>query len=186
MLKPVIKASILAMSLVTLASPSWALTKSAPPTVNASEAKDIIQIDPSFPMDAWTNFQQGFNTFLQLDSAMTQQFFANPAAAHFNRMMMRENPKQYLISLEVPGVDPRKIRVSVSQGILFVQARETNAENFKQNEQSHAYFSYHVALPDNANTKKMSAILHRGVLQIVIEKTNQLASMTEIPVKELA
>ena len=174
------------MSLVTLASPSWALTKPEAPAINPSEAKDIIQIDSSFPMDAWTNFQQGFNTFLQLDSAMSQQFFANPAATHFNRMMMRENSKQYLISLEVPGVDPRKIKVSVSQGILFVQARETNTENPKQNEHNQYYFSYHVALPDNANPKKMSAILHRGILQIVIEKTNQLAAMTEIPVKEVA
>lgn len=37
---------------------------------------------------------------------------------------MQENPKQFLISLDVPGVDPHKSKVFVSHRILFVQARD--------------------------------------------------------------
>ncbi|WP_342146148.1 Hsp20/alpha crystallin family protein [Rickettsiella endosymbiont of Aleochara curtula] len=185
MLKPVIKVSVLlAMSLVAFSSQSLALSKPNALTDNtAVPNKDNIQIVQSMPMD-WTNFQQAFNNFLQLDSAMTKQFFAS--SAHFNRFMMHENAKQFLISFDLPGVDPRKIKVSVSQGILFVQARDTNGDNPKHNENNQYYFSYHVALPDNANPQKMSANLKRGVLQIAIEKTNKLAAITEIPVKEIA
>jgi HSP20 family molecular chaperone IbpA len=187
MLKPAIKVSVMFVSLAIFASQTLALSKPAGPTVNIATkavAWDNIQIEQSIPIDAWTNFQQRFNTFLQLESAMTKQFFVNPA--HFNRFMMQENPKQFVISLDVPGVDPRKIKVSVSQGILFVQARDNSDGNLKQKDHNQYYFSYHVALPDNANTKKISAILHRGVLQIAIEKTNKLAAMTDIPVKEIA
>lgn len=185
MLKRVIKISILfIMSLVTFPSQSLSLSK---PTIlpdnTAVPTKDNIQIVQSMPMD-WTNFQQAFNNFLQLDSAMTKQFFTN--SAHFNRFMMHENPKQFLISFDLPGVDPRKIKVSVSQGILFVQARDTSGDNPKLNESNQYYFSYHVALPDNANPQKISASLKRGVLKIAIEKTHKLAAISEIPVKEIA
>lgn len=177
MLKPVLKASIiLAISLATFTT-NQTLALSKP-------AVDNNLIEQSILMDPWTPFQQGFNTFLQLDSAMTKPFFGNPT--NFNRFVIQENPKQFLISLDLPGVDPRKIKVSVSQGILFVQARENNGDKAKQNEHNQYYFSYHIALPDNADTKKMSAILKRGVLQISIEKTNKLTAMTEIPVKEIA
>ncbi len=188
MLKSAIKISgILAISLFTFASPVWALSKPAVHTANSTfqiEAKDNIQIEQSLPVDAWTNFQQGFNTFLQLDSAMTRQFFSN--SGNFNRFKVQENLKQILISLDVPGIDPRKIKVSVSQGMLFVQARSNSDDKLKQNDPNQFYFSYHVTLPDNANTKKISASLYRGILQITIEKTNKLAAMTDIPVKEIA
>jgi HSP20 family protein len=186
MLKPTFKTSmILAVSLATFASQTLALSQSVTPTDSrVSQTKDSNHpIEQSTPMDVWTSFQKGFNTILQLDSAMTQQFFAN--STHFNQFRLQENPKQFLISLNVPGVDPRKIKVSVSQGVLFVQTRENKRNDAKQNE-NYAYFSYQMALPDNADTKKMSAILKRGVLQITLEKTNKLAAMTEIPVKEIA
>lgn len=187
MLKSAIKLSgVLAIGLFTFVSQTWALSKPAVHTVNSVsqvEAKDNIQIDQSFPVDAWTHFQQGFNTFLQLDSAMTKQFFSNPA--NFNRFRVQENPKQILISLDVPGIDPRQIKISVSQGMLFVQARENSVDKTKQNGNQY-YFSYHMALPDNTNTKEISATLKRGVLQIAIEKTNKLAAVTDIPVKEIA
>jgi HSP20 family molecular chaperone IbpA len=183
MLKPVIKVSLLIiMSVVIFSSQSLALSKSTLLTDNAPiSAKDNIQIVQSMPMD-WANFQQAFNNFLQLDSPMFKQFFGNPM--HFNYFTLQEDPKQFLISLELPGVDPQKIRVSVSQGVLYVQAKNDNKS--KQNATNSSYFSYHVALPENANTQKMSAILKRGILQITIEKTNKLASMIDIPVKEIA
>lgn len=188
MLKPVIKASaLLAVGLATFTSPSWALTKPSVPTTNnaVSGAKDTTtSVDQSIPLDNWTSFQQGFNTLLQLDSAMTQQFFANPV--YFNHFRTQENPKQYVISLNVPGVDPRQIKVSISQGILFVQAKDTHDNKSKKNERSQYDFFYRVTLPNNVNPQKVSAILKRGVLQITIEKTNKLAATTEIPIKEIA
>jgi HSP20 family molecular chaperone IbpA len=183
MSKSVIKISILlTISLVLFTKLSLALTKPAIfNTELRTQTKRNNEMNPSIPVDAW--FQQGMNTFLQLDSAMTkQQFFGNQV--HFNYFTLQENPKQFLISFELPGVDPRKIRVSVSQGVLYVQAKNDNKS--KQNETNSYYFSYHVALPENANTQKMGAILKRGILQITIEKTNKLASMIDIPVKEIA
>lgn len=175
MLKFTLKASILAMSLATFTNQTLALTKTTEPQTSP--------IEQSISLDPWTYFQQGFNTLLQLDSAMSQQFFANPMNS--NRLKMQENSKQFLISMDVPGVDPHKIKIAVTHGILLVQTRENNNKP-RQNEQDHYYFSYRVALPDNADIKKISAILKRGVLQISIEKTSKLAAMTEIPVKEIA
>src|SRR5436190_2084848 len=182
MSKSVIKISILlTISLVLFAKLSLALTKPAifntePPT----QTKRNNEMNSSIPVDAW--FQQGMNTFLQLDSPMFKQFFGNQM--HFNYFTLHEDPKQFLISLELPGVDPQKIRVSVSQGVSYVQAKNDNKS--KQNETNSYYFSYHVALPENANTQKMGAILKRRILQITIEKTNKMTSMIDSPVKEIA
>lgn len=187
MSKPKAKISILlTISLILFAMISLALAK---PEIAHIERSTPInrnnQMASSIPVDTWDPFQQGINTFLQLDSAMTKQFFGNPQM-HFNYFTLQEDPKRFLISLDLPGVDPNKIRVSVSRGVLFVQAKDINDNQSKHN-QSNAYcFSYHLALPENANTQKMSAILKRGILQITIEKGNKLASMIDIPVKEIA
>lgn len=131
MSKSVIKISILlTISLVLFAKLSLALTKPAifntePPT----QTKRNNEMNSSIPVDAW--LQQGMNTFLQLDSAMTkQQFFGNQV--HFNYFTLQENPKQFLISFELPGVDPQKIRVSVSQGVLYVQAKNDNKSKYNE------------------------------------------------------
>lgn len=176
--------SLFALVLVLFVQQGLALTQSVTPHVESiAQTKNNNQTQEPIPIDAWTHFQQGMNTFLQLDSAMTQQFFGNQL--HLNYFRFMEDPKQFLISVDLPGVDPKKIRVSVSQGILSVQAKNAPAQS-KQNPSNQNYFSYHVTLPENANTQKMSAVLKRGVLQITIEKTHKLASMIDIPVKEIA
>ncbi len=184
MSKPLLKLSIsLAMSLVLFVQPGLALTKSMTSNVEPAQTKNNNETQESIPIDPWTQFQQEMNNFLQLDSAMTQQFLGNQL--HFNYFRLKEDPKQFLISVDLPGVDPSKIRVSVSQGILSVQAKDAPAKS-KQNPSNQNYFSYHVALPENANIQKMNAVLKRGVLQITLEKTHKLASMIDIPVKEIA
>lgn len=185
MSKSLIKVSVLfALSLVLNAQQGLALTQSVRPHVESlTQTKNNNETQEPIPIDAWAHFQQGMNTFLQLDSAMTQQFFGNQL--HFNYFRLEEDPKQFLISVDLPGVDPKKVRVSVSQGILSVQAKNALAQA-KPNSSNQNYFTYHVALPENANTQKMSAVLKRGVLQITIEKTHKLASMIDIPVKEIA
>lgn len=187
MSKPKAKISIfIAISLALFAKLNLALAK---PEIAPIEPPTSInrnnQMALSIPVDTWNPFQQGINTFLQLDSAMTKQFFGNQQM-HFNYFRLQEDPKRFLISLDLPGVDPNKIRVSISRGVLFVQAKDINDNQSQHNQSNAFYFSYHVALPENANTQKMSAILKRGILQITIEKTNKLASMIDIPVKEIA
>ena len=175
--------SLFAIGLVLFVQQGLASTKSITSNVEAAQTKKNNAIQESIPIDTWAHFQQGMNTFLQLDSAMTQQFLGNQL--HVNYFRLEEDPIQFLISVDLPGVDPKKIRVSVSQGILSVQAKNAPGQS-KQNPSNQNYFSYHVALPKNANTQKMSAVLKRGVLQITIEKTHKLASMIDIPVKEIA
>ena len=186
MSKSLVKFSIfLTMNLFLFVQQGLALTKSitshvepVAQTKNNNETRELI------PIDAWESVQQGMNTFLQMDSAMTQQFFGGNQRS-FNYFRLKEDPKQFLILVDLPGVDPKKIRVSVSQGILSVQAKDIPAQS-KQNSSNQNYFFYHMALPENANTQKMSAVLQRGVLQITIAKTRKLASMIDIPVKEIA
>lgn len=167
----------LTISLVLFAKLSLAFTKPVMNSEPSTQIKRKNEINSSIPVETW--FQQGMN----LDSFMFKQFFGNQI--YSNYFTLQEDPKQFLISFELPGVDPKKIRVSVSQGILYVQAKNDNKS--KHNESNSYYFSYHVTLPENANTQKMSAILKRGILRITIEKTNKLAaSMIDIPVKEIA
>lgn len=184
MSKYVIKIStLLTISLILFAKISLALNK---PVVFNTESPTQIErnneMNLSIPVDAWV--QPGMNTFLQLGSAMTKSFFSNQV--HFSYFTLQEDPKQFLISLDLPGVDPHKIRVYVSHGLLFVQTKDINNIKSKHNESNSYAFSYHITLPENANSQKINAILKRGILQITIEKTNKMASVIDIPVKEVA
>jgi hypothetical protein len=67
---------LLTMILVLFVQQGLALTKSITSHVEpVAQTKNNNEIRELIPIDAWESVQQGMNTFLQLDSAMTQQFF---------------------------------------------------------------------------------------------------------------
>ena len=91
------------------------------------------------------------------------------------RVDIKEEPEQFVLYADVPGVDPQDIEVQMDKGMLTIKGERReeasiNVESFSRIERSHGSFHQRFALPDSADHEKISAHGHNGVLQITIPK----------------
>jgi HSP20 family protein len=129
--------------------------------------------------------------FRHLESGMKQffdQFIGNDQDDQSNvvtsqwqpRVDIREAPKRFLISADIPGVDPKDIEIHMEKGVLTIKG-ERNAETktedgkFTRVERVHGSFYRRFALPDTADAEQISAAGKHGVLEIVIPKKAEAA-----------
>lgn len=86
-----------------------------------------------------------------------------------------DRDKDYLVRIEMPGVEKKDIDVSVSDGTLVVKgctAHETKEEkhDYYRCEISRGNFSRSLMLPNGVDSANISAALKDGILEIVLPK----------------
>jgi HSP20 family protein len=90
-----------------------------------------------------------------------------------------ENAQAFQILLDLPGVDPTSIDISVDKGVLSIKGERVIglAEGSKINrqERSRGEFLRKFTLPESADTNKINASHAHGVLQIDIAKAEVAA-----------
>jgi HSP20 family protein len=91
---------------------------------------------------------------------------------------VQEDANNYLITADIPGVDPRDIEVSLDNGVLTIRGerRQDNEEeggDFKRVERVRGTFFRRFTLPDTADAENVKAKSNQGVLQITIPKQAQ-------------
>lgn len=89
-----------------------------------------------------------------------------------------ESDEAFEISVEMPGVDPKKIEVSASDGMLSIKGEKTSerAEKKKRyylSERQYGAFERSFALPRGVDVDKISADHSAGVLKITLPKTQE-------------
>lgn len=89
-----------------------------------------------------------------------------------------ETDKQYLIDVEVPGMDKKDIELNVDNNTLTIsgERRFENKEeekNYHRVESSYGSFSRSFTLPDNVESESIQATYNNGILHITIEKSEQ-------------
>jgi HSP20 family protein len=100
---------------------------------------------------------------------------------------IKEDPQQFLIEADIPGVDPKDIEISMENGVLTIRG-ERNSEkreegkDYKRVERTYGSFYRRFSLPDTADHEKVSASGKNGVLQISIPK-RELAQPRKITVQ---
>jgi len=92
---------------------------------------------------------------------------------------VQEEANQYVITADVPGVDPRDIEVSLDNGVLTIRGerrRESEEEqaSFKRIERVRGTFFRRFTLPDTADAEKVKAKSNNGVLEITIPKQEKV------------
>lgn len=116
---------------------------------------------------------------------MTPSLFEHPVSPFSTdwlpRVNLKESKKAYTISVDVPGVDPKDIEVSMDDGCLVISGERRDEkveqdENHHLEECFHGIFERRFRMPETADTKKISAKEKHGVLKIVIGKTKTKAS----------
>ena len=89
-----------------------------------------------------------------------------------------EESDRYLITADVPGVDPKDIELTVESGVLTLRGerkleQEHNEGGYRRIERYDGTFYRRFALPDNADTESVSAKGNHGVLEVSIPKTER-------------
>lgn len=88
---------------------------------------------------------------------------------------IEEEDDRYVLTADVPGVDPKNIEVSMENGMLTIKGeRKTEStvekEGYKRIERSRGSFYRRFSLPDTADVEKIGAESKDGVLQLTIPK----------------
>lgn len=92
---------------------------------------------------------------------------------------IKEENNQYVIRVDVPGVDSKNIDVTIDKGMLTIKGhKETETkeerENYVQIERSQGSFYRTIKnLPNAADSSKISAKSKNGVLEIIVPKSKE-------------
>jgi HSP20 family protein len=91
------------------------------------------------------------------------------------RVDIRDEDKRFMILVDVPGVDPSTIEVSMDKSILTIKGErkvdsEESAGKLTRQERVHGSFHRRFALPESADADGISAHGKHGVLEISIPK----------------
>ena len=112
-----------------------------------------------------------------------ERFFSDPWGGEFFRsgsawtpaLDVSENENEIIIALEIPGVDPKEMNISVSNNILNIRGekKEENKDenkNFYYAERRFGSFQRTIELPNNVDADSISAKERSGVIEIAIKK----------------
>ncbi len=89
---------------------------------------------------------------------------------------IKEEAERFVISADVPGVDPADIEVTMENGVLTIrgerkfESREDGEKGYRRVERLHGTFYRRFSLPDTADAEKITARGTHGVLEVVIPK----------------
>ncbi len=91
------------------------------------------------------------------------------------RMDLEETDKALRIKLEIPGVDPADVEISVTGNLLTVRGesreeKEERGATFHRQERRAGVFERSVSLPSTVNPDKADAQFRNGLLTITLEK----------------
>ena len=94
---------------------------------------------------------------------------------------VRESDKNYTLLVDVPGIEPKEIDVSMEKGVLAIKGtREKNetieGENLKRVERNYGSFARYFDLPDSVDSENIEATANNGVLTITIPKQDAVVS----------
>jgi HSP20 family protein len=97
-----------------------------------------------------------------------------------------EDADSLQIRMEVPGVKPEDVKISLEDNILTIhgekrQQSENSAERVHRYERSYGTFERTFALPNNVDAEKISARYENGILTVMVPKSER-ARPREIPV----
>jgi len=114
----------------------------------------------------------------EMDRALQkqQQEQANPVNSWQPAVDIREEIDSFILSMDVPGVDPKAIQVSMEKGVLEISGERKTAQEDTENRSFHheeriqGAFKRRFKLPESADDTEISARSEHGVLEIVIKK----------------
>jgi HSP20 family protein len=102
-------------------------------------------------------------------------------------MDISETKDSLVAKVEVPGMDPKDIQISLQENLLTIkgekrQEKEEKDEHYHRVERAYGLFTRSVRLPVAVDASKVTASFKNGLLTVTLPKTPS-ARGTTIPVK---
>jgi len=100
---------------------------------------------------------------------------------------LAETDNELVVKCEVPGLEPKDIDISISDGMLTIkgekkQEREEKQADYHLVERSYGAFTRSIQLPKEVQSDKISASYKNGILKINLPKSEE-AKKKEIKIK---
>lgn len=100
---------------------------------------------------------------------------------------LSETKNDLVVKAELPGIDPKDIDISLSEGVLTIkgekkQEKEEKEENYHIIERSYGAFTRSVRLPRDVQSEKINASYKNGILKVTLPKSEE-AKKKEIKIK---
>ncbi|MGZ3338230.1 MAG: Hsp20/alpha crystallin family protein [Reyranella sp.] len=106
---------------------------------------------------------------------------------HVPSVEVKENGKSYTVSIELPGLDEKDVKVLVEDDMLTVSGEkklERTDDKTQYSERSYGSFTRAFTLPADADRNAISARFAKGVLTLEIPKTsNPPAQVKQVDIK---
>ena len=96
------------------------------------------------------------------------------AFEHMPQVEVKENGKSYTVTVELPGLDEKDVKVQVEDDVLTISGEkrvEQADEKTHYSERSYGSFTRAFTLPSDADRNGISANFSKGVLVLQIAKT---------------
>jgi len=98
-----------------------------------------------------------------------------------------EHDSEYVVKLELPGVNKEDVKITIESNILTIQGekkqeKETNKENYHRVERNYGSFQRSFTLPTTVKSDKIDAVYKDGVLTVALPKAEE-AKPKQIEVK---
>ncbi|HUL29511.1 MAG TPA: Hsp20/alpha crystallin family protein [Thermodesulfobacteriota bacterium] len=98
-----------------------------------------------------------------------------------------ETKNELIVKAEVPGMDPKEIDISLSDGVLTIkgekkQEKEEREADYHLLERSYGAFVRSLRLPADVRGDKISASYKNGILKVALPKSEE-AKKKEIKIK---
>lgn len=153
-------------------------------------------------MNMLTRLENRWNPFKDMEDLQRRLFGAwdrLPMDRYFDRdenvtatewlpsVDISEDAKEYLIKVEVPGIEKDQVKVTVENGVLTITGerkfeKEEKDKKYHRVERSYGSFVRSFTLPENTDGSKVRAEYKDGVLKVHLEK-DEKAKPKSIDVK---
>ena len=104
-------------------------------------------------------------------------FFSNNASS-MPAVNIREDDKNYILDLAVPGIDKKDLKIDMNEDVLTISSEAKNEseesnDGYKRKEFSYTAFCRSFYIPENVNKEKIEANYKDGVLTISLPKQEE-------------
>ncbi len=131
------------------------------------------------PVNLLRRFQDEVNRMLHDDFAVSGNLEGDRSrvatSAWTPAVDVKEEAGRFVITADVPGVEPKDIDITMENGVLTIKGErrsevKDDQEGYKRVERVYGSFYRRFSLPDTADAEGISARSNHGVLEVTIPK----------------
>ena len=130
------------------------------------------------PWSLFDRCQQQLNQLAHFDKSLPgyNSDYSNIVTDHWRpAVTIREEEDRFLITADLPGVDPKDIEITMENGVLTIKGERQSEvgddkEGYKRVERISVAFYRRFSLPDTADADRIEAKGKDGVLEVILPK----------------